>query len=103
MTKDPVLDMIQHLQEVRDTASAKIDAMDNCPDETFDALIDPTIEMEREIFLTPATTVSGVLAKLRIHFQNVTMCDLDEQPCAEMPLDQLGTLSVLRDLEHLAD
>ena len=68
MTKDPVLGMVERWQEARDTADAKIDAMEDCPDKTFSALIDPTIEMEREIFLTPATTVSGVLAKLRIHF-----------------------------------
>jgi len=100
--EDPVLGMAQRWQEVRDAAEATIDAIDECPDEIFNAQLDPVIVIEREMFMTPATSVKGVLEKLRIYLSVDTTWNPNEQPRKEMPLDQLGMLCVLRDLKGLA-
>ena len=96
--------MVERWAEARHNAHVKIAAMDDCPDDALDALLDPVDEMEHEMFLTPAKSVRGVLVKLGQFFReydNWITCDINEEPSEEMPTSQAAVLCVLRDLKRL--
>lgn len=100
--EDLVPAMIQRYRAARDDADAKIKAMEECPDETFGAILDPINDQQRECYMTPATTLAGVLAKVRLHFEERHPSWENLGSLQEMPLDQIEAVSVLRDLERMA-
>ena len=93
---------------------ARLDYVHNYPDDS-DAALDPLYErvneIERQLFLTPAESVQGVLTKLRVWHYYYSPGSCADQPydrvwwrgnLDNLPIADLGSVAVMRDLERLA-
>ena len=93
---------------------ARLDFVHNYPDDSDEAL-DPLYErvhhVERQLFLMPAESVQGVLTKLRVWHYYYSPGSCADQPydrvwwrgsLDNLPLADLGSVAVMRDLERLA-
>ena len=93
---------------------AQLDFIHNYPDdsdEALDPLYERANEIERQLFLMPAESFWGVLTKLRVWHYYYYNSSLTGRPYGHMwwrggfdnlPIADLGSVAVMRDLERLA-